>query len=204
MTTKALLEEMRQYATENKVPIIEPESVQWLETFLCDKEINNILEIGGAISYSTMLFQSLTGATITSVEKDDNRYQKAQTFLQKYEPAAAITFLNDDAKSEAFFETVQANAPYDLIFIDATKRNNQYFFEKFAPYLRVGGYIITDNIDFHGLTDESEEAIKKLHRRIRPMIRAIITYRNWLPTLNDFQTEFIHVGDTLAISRKIK
>ena len=204
MSVDTLLKQMRAYAKENRVPIIEQESEQWLETFLLDKKIERILEIGGAISYSTILFQKLTGASILSIEKDEVRYHKAQEFLNAYENKAAITFVQDDAKSETFFERVKAQGPYDLIFIDATKRNNQYFFEKFAPFLNQDGYILTDNIDFHGIAVADETEIKKLHRRIRPMIRAIIAYREWLPTLSDFTTEFVSVGDTIAVSHKTK
>lgn len=203
METLELLKMMQVYANEFKVPIIEQESVQWLETFLCDKNINNILEIGGAISYSTIYFQQCTQAKVLSVEKDEIRFQKAQEFLLQYKNQQQIMFVNDDAKSDAFFKLVQDNAPYDLIFIDATKRNNQVFFEKFSPYLKTGGYIVTDNIAFHGLADESEVEIQKLHRRIRPMVRAIIAYRKWLTELEGFKTEFIDIGDVLAITQKL-
>jgi len=196
------LQNMRKFAENNKVPIIAAESVEWLDFFLCDKKIENILEIGGAISYSAQVFYALTGASIVSVERDDERFNIATNYLNSQKLTDVITFCHDDAASAEFFDIAVANAPYDLLFIDATKRENRLFFEKFSPLLKVGGYVITDNINFHGLTGTDEE-IKKLHRRIRPLVRAIIAYRNWLPTLSTFETAFYDVGDTLAVSKKI-
>lgn len=200
---KEFYTDIQDYAEKHRVPIIPQESVEWLDSFLCDKEIHNILEIGGAIGYSSLCFHKMTGANVVSVERDDERFEQAVQNLAQYDHSDAITFLHADATGEEFFELAKENAPYDLLFIDATKRENKLFFENFKQFVKTGGYIITDNINFHDLTG-TEEEIMKLHRRIRPLVRSIVAYREWLPTLSDFETTFIEVGDTLAVSKKIK
>ena len=202
MEKNELFQDIRVYAEAERVPIIEQESVQWLDSFFCDKKIENILEIGGAIGYSALCFHTMTGANVYSVERDETRYNEAIKNIEHANKSAVIEMLYEDANGEAFYNFAKAHAPYDMLFIDATKRENHVFFEKFATLVKPGGYVITDNINFHDLTG-TEEEIMQLHRRIRPMIRSIIAYKEWLPTLHDFETTFIPVGDTLAISKKL-
>ena len=195
------MRKIEQFAQEHNVPIIMAESVEWLGTFLCDKKVHTILEIGSAIGYSALSFHHVTGATVIGVERDEQRYDEAIKNIALQQKQESIKISLDDANSEAFFETAKQHAPYDLLFIDATKRENKLFFEKFSPLVKPGGYIITDNLAFHGLAS-TEEEIMKLHRRIRPLVRAIIEYQDWLQTLEGYETTFVEVGDKLAITQK--
>lgn len=195
--------DIEQYAKQHHVPIIERESIEWLDTFFHDKKVKNILEIGGAIGYSSLMFTEMTGAGVITIERDEARFEQAQQNFKTYDTNNKIKMTYDDANSEDFYQLAQQYGPYDLLFIDATKRQNQVFFEKFEQLVNHGGYIITDNLNFHGLTDEA--SIQAAHRRIRPMLRAINAYKEWLRELDPdkFQTQFIEVGDTLAITKKL-
>ena len=55
---------------------------------------------------------------------------------------------------------VNLEEKYDLIFIDAAKAQNKKFFLTFEHNLKKGGYIITDNINFHGLVKKELEEIE--------------------------------------------
>lgn len=201
METEALLATMAAYALEHHVPIIDVQTRQWLATFLAHKKMTSVLEIGGAIGYSTMYLQQLTQGSVLSVERDVQRFEQAQRFLADFSERAAIMFVHGDAKDVAFLQLVEREAPYDLLFIDASKRHNQAFFELFSPFVKKGGYIITDNMQFHGLVDVAVETIP---RRLRPLVRSIQTYRHWLERQETFQTTFVPVGDMLAVSQKIE
>jgi len=204
METLSLLKTMQAYATMHHIPIIEDESIQWFTQFLAQKKIKNILEIGGAIGYSTIYFQHLTQGRVVSVEKDIARYEQAQCFLRDFSAGSKIKFIHGDAKDGDFLSLALAHAPYDLLFIDATKRKNQAFFELFAPLVAHDGYIVTDNLDFRGLIHADAATIAQLPRRFRPMIRAVIDYRKWLSEHEAFTTEFLTLGDGLAVSQKRK
>lgn len=195
-----LIEQIESYAQKQHIPIIESSSIMWLEQFLQDKPLLKILEIGAAIGYSALKFCSFSQAQIITIEKDPQRFAMAQQFIEQSSYADRIQLYLDDAQSDSFYQIVKQHAPYDLLFIDATKRKNQLFFQKFAPFVQTEGYIITDNINFRGLTQQSD--VSSVHRRIRPMIRAISEYRSWLEQLEMYDTEFIDVGDTLAITQK--
>jgi len=204
MDTEALLETMKRYALAERIPIIEDESIAWVREFLRDKQATNILEIGGAIGYSTIYLQQFGAGRVLSVEKDAARYEQGDLFLQQYAEADAIMFVHGDAKSEEFLHMVANNGPYDVLFIDAAKRYNQFFFERFAPFVRPGGYILTDNLNLRGLADADTADIAALPRRKRPMVRALLAYKAWLGEQPEFSTTFVATGDGLAISQKIK
>jgi len=203
METEALLESMKAYAVLHHIPIIEAESMSWLQQFLLNKKISNVLEIGGAIGYSTIYWQYLTEGHVVSIERDAARYMQGQLYLQSFNHNEQVTFIHGDAKDVAFFNAAKQAGPYDILFIDATKRQNQHFFELFAELVVPGGYIITDNMNFRGLVSADTTTLASLPRRVRPMVRAVIAYKQWLIEHPHFTTEFVTVGDGLAISQKI-
>ena len=49
-----LIEEMKQYADENNVPIITDEGISYIKKYIETHNIKNILEIGAAIGYSSI------------------------------------------------------------------------------------------------------------------------------------------------------
>lgn len=194
---------IEQYAKDNQVPIISKDTVEWLERFLQEKKPLNILEIGAAIGYSALVFaRSCPNASIYTVERDKKRYNLALDFLEMYDEKQQIDLFYGDALSDEFLIHVEKNAPYDFIFIDAAKKQNAVFFDCFSVFLKQQGYLITDNMDFHGLSQKND--LSKLSKNLRPIVYAIQQYKNKLVENKNFQTYFMHVGDTLAISKKTK
>ena len=60
------------------------------------------------------------------------------------------------------------------------------------------GFIITDNMKFHGYVDMPEEEIK--NRNLRGLVRKIKEYKTYLEENDKYETEFSDIGDGLAIS----
>ena len=89
---------------------------------------------------------------------------------------------------------------YDLIFIDAAKAQNRKFFERFEINLVDNGTIITDNMNFHGLVDEKVEA--NISRNLRQLVKKIREYRVFLKENDKYETEFLDIGDGMAVSVK--
>ena len=52
--------EMEQYAAEYNVPIIEKESIAFIMKFIKSNDIKDILEIGSAIGYSSILMATVS------------------------------------------------------------------------------------------------------------------------------------------------
>ena len=96
---------------------------------------------------------------------------------------------------------VKLDGKFDLIFIDAAKAQNIKFFEKFEYNLNPKGTIITDNMNFHGLVDKSPEEIKS--RNLRALVRKLKDYAVFLQENKKYETEFLDIGDGIAVSRPI-
>ena len=73
-------------------------------------------------------------------------------------------------------------------------------FEKFERNLADNGTIITDNMSFHGLVEKEPEEIKS--RNLRQLVRKVKDYKEFLIKNDDYQTDFLDVGDGLAVSVK--
>ena len=131
---------------------------------------------------------------ITSVERDEQRYLEALRNVKRLELEDKITLIFNDAFNVSFDEK------FDLIFIDAAKSQNTKFFEKFQNNLIKNGTIITDNMKFHGLIDKPEEEIKS--RDLRGLVRKVNDYKKFLENNKNYDTEFVDIGDGVAISIK--
>lgn len=190
-----LIREMRTYAEKENVPIMQRDGINFLVEQIIKKDVKSILEIGTAIGYSTIIMAFIRdNIKITSVERDEKRYLKAVKNVKKANLEDRINLIFNDALE------VNVKDKYDLIFIDAAKAQNIKFFEKFKDNLNEKGLIITDNMNFHGLT-EKEEEIKS--RNLRALVRKIKNYRKYLEENTEFKTEFLNIGDGIAISKRV-
>ena len=88
---------------------------------------------------------------------------------------------------------------FDLIFIDAAKSQYIKFFEKFKKNLNLNGVIISDNLDFHGLVNGDYETYS---RNVKGIVRKLKNYINFLKENEEFKTEFINIGDGIAITKR--
>ena len=193
---KEKLLEMEQYANENDVPIIEKDTIVYIMKLIKEKKIKNILEIGSAIGYSTILMASSDeGVYVTTIERDETRYMECLKNVK----ACGL----DQKINVVFQDALEVNLPndnkYDLIFIDAAKGQNINFFEKFKYFLSDGGYIITDNLNFHGYVGKSDTIESK---NLRALVRKIEEYIDFLKANSEFDTQILNIGDGISVSKK--
>lgn len=191
----AIIKEIKEYAIENKIPIMNQEGIDFLTTFIIKYQIKNILEIGTAIGYSSIMM-TLCGPNIkvTTIERDEQRYLEAIKNIKKLNLEDRISLIFNDALK------TKIEGKYDLIFIDAAKAQNIKFFELFERNLNDGGYIITDNMYFHGLVNKNEKEIKS--RNVRGIVRKIKDYITFLKNNDNYNTTIYDIGDGIAVSEK--
>ena len=191
----AIIKEIKEYAIENKIPIMNQEGIDFLTTFIIKYQIKNILEIGTAIGYSSIMM-TLCGPNIkvTTIERDEQRYLEAIKNIKKLNLENRISLIFNDALK------TKIEGKYDLIFIDAAKAQNIKFFELFERNLNDGGYIITDNMYFHGLVNKNEKEIKS--RNVRGIVRKIKDYITFLKNNDNYNTTIYDIGDGIAVSEK--
>lgn len=190
-----MLKEIEEYAKVNRIPIMLPDGIDYLCNYIKENNIKRILEIGSAIGYSAIRMALCNkDIHVTTIEKDEVRYQEAVKNIHKFDLNNQIDIILDDALN------TNIEGEFDLIFIDASKGNNTNFFNKYSANLASGGIIITDNLFFHGLVND-ESLVKT--RNQRGIVKKIKLFIEFLDNNQEFTTEYISVGDGIAISKRV-
>ncbi|MBD7935757.1 O-methyltransferase [Cytobacillus sp. Sa5YUA1] len=193
-----LFMEMEEYARENRVPIMELEGIEAMLQIVRIQQPTKILEIGTAIGYSALrMAEACPSAHIVTLERDQERYEKAENYFARSGMGDQITLIKGDALEQE--DEVRLLGDYDMIFIDAAKGQYKKFFEIYSQYLNDAGVIITDNVLFKGLVYEKAEIEKK---RIRNLVQKIDQFNQWLMENDRYHTVILPIGDGVAISRK--
>lgn len=192
---KERIEQIKEYAKENNVPIMLEDGIEFLTDYIKKNNIKNILEIGTAIGYSAIMMALVDkDIKITTIERDENRYQEALKNIEIFNLENQITPILKDA-----FE-VELTDEFDLIFIDAAKAQSIKFFEKFEVNLKQNGTVITDNLNFHGMVQKDEKEITS--RNVRGIVRKTKAYIEFLKENKNYETTFYDIGDGISISIK--
>lgn len=188
------MRELEEYAKINNIPIMQKDGILYLINYIKENNIKNILEIGSAIGYSSIMMASINSdIRITTIERDKDRYDLAVSNIKKYNLDNQINIIYGDAVD------TDITGMYDLIFIDAAKGKNIFFFEKYKNNLVKRGTIITDNLSFHGLVEDNSLIRTKNQKGIVNKIKDFISF---LDNNDEFATEYIPVGDKIAISKR--
>lgn len=188
-----LLEKMEKYAEKNNIPIMMKDGIEFLEKYIKEKEVKNILEIGTAIGYSAIRMCISSDIKVTTIERDKLRYQEALKNIEEASLQQQIKVINSDA-----FD-VDLEGKYDLIFIDAAKGQYIKFFEKFKNNLTTDGTIISDNLSFHGFINQKERIKSK---NLRQLVNKIKKYIEFLKENEEYETTFYDIGDGIGVTRR--
>ena len=183
---------IEKYAKENSIPIMEPDGIEFLVNYIKEHKITKILEIGSAIGYSAIKMALVRdNIEVTTIERDNDRYLEAIKNIKDFKLENRINIIKDDAFN------VELNDKYDLIFIDAAKSQYIKFFLKFKENLNENGVIISDNLNFHGLVNGDYDSYS---RNVKGLVRKLKKYIEFLKENEEFETEFLNVGDGIAIT----
>lgn len=187
-----LISDMERFAKKENVPIMQKESLDYLISFIKQHDIKSVLEVGTAIGYSTILIKEVVN-NITSIERDEERYNIAVKNVE-------LSNLNNTTLIKADALDITITDKFDLIFIDAAKGKNKDFLDKFKSNLNENGYIIIDNMDFHGLVGKSMTIEK---RRLRSLVKKIENFIKYMEEQTEFKVTKIDKGDGLYLLERI-
>ena len=188
------MDRLEKYAKKNNIPIMQKDGIIYLKKYIKENKIKTILEIGTAIGYSAISMALIdTSIKITSIERDKNMYEKALENIKAYHVDKQITLIYGDALD------IDITGKFDLIFIDGAKAQSIKFFEKYEKNLKDNGTIITDNLNFHGLTNNIESIKSK---NLKALVKKINNYKDYLLNNKNYITKFLDIGDGISISKK--
>ena len=107
-----------------------------------------VLEIGTLTGYSAIcLAEGLTGeGELHTIELREKDSVVAMNYFKRSRFAGRII----QHTGEALAVIEKLKAPWDLVFIDADKINYVNYFEAVIPQVSKGGFILADNVLFHG------------------------------------------------------
>lgn len=182
---------LKAYAIDKKVPIVEDDVIQFLGDLITKHQIKDVLEIGTAIGYSALAIASF-GCSIKTFERDEYMVDEAKKHFDMFDRYHQITLYPFDALT---FD--QHLGLFDLIFLDAAKSQYETLFNKYAPMLKVGGYIVCDNLHFHHLDPN------KVNRHTQGLLRKLKKFKLFLENHPTFKTTFFDIGDGLSVSKKV-
>ena len=186
--------ELEEYAKNYNIPIMQKDGIEFLLKYIEDNNIRKILEVGSAIGYSAIRMALINkDIKVTTIERDKERYDLAVKNISDFNLNKQIEIILSDA-----FD-VELTEKYDLIFIDAAKSQYIKFFEKFKNNLSLNGVIVSDNLNFHGLTKVDEST---LSRNVRGLVRKLNNYVEFLQNNKEFNTNFYNLGDGVSISKR--
>ncbi len=149
----------------------------------------NILEIGTFTGYSAISMAeglSSPDAHINTIEINDEMRPTIERFIKKAGFTDRITLHIGNA-----LEIIPSlNKKFDLVFIDADKREYPNYYRMVLPMLNTGGYIIADNILWNGKVvepvDETDEYTKgilefnKIVKEDKSVEKVILPFRDGL------------------------
>ena len=186
---------IKDYAKRENIPIMQDDGIEFLTSFIEKKQIKDILEVGTAIGYSAIMMASLnTNIHVTTIERDEIRYLEALKNIKKMGLEDRITLIFNEALN------VEIDDKYDLIFIDAAKGKNKDIFTHFEKNLKENGYIITDNMGFHGYVEMNEDELPS--KNIRSIVNKIKDYIYFLENNMLYKTVIYKIGDGIAVTER--
>ena len=180
------------------LPILRDEEISFLFEFAKKVKPKRILEIGTYIGYSaSILLSTSNDCTIDTVEINEENASYARENLKVF--GKRVNVICDDAKN--FIEKQrERKKKYDFIFLDGPKGQYINYLETLKNLLEIGGYLVADNIYFHGMV-KKEGKIPHKHRTIVTNLRRFI---DEISNSSCFDSQIYDLGDGISISKKIK
>ncbi|CDM64892.1 O-methyltransferase [Pyrinomonas methylaliphatogenes] len=178
--SEALLREMEEYAAVNRVPIADREVALFLDITARAIGARRALEIGMAIGYSTIFLARATGegGTVITIETKDEMIARATDYLER--AGVRDRVLIERGRALDVLPQLEAGS-FDLVFIDAAKREYGDYLDQSLRLLRPGGVVIVDNLLWKGqvakdFQDEETQALRDFNRRFvsDERLRAIV------------------------------
>ncbi|MCU0255452.1 MAG: O-methyltransferase [Vicinamibacterales bacterium] len=154
-----LLDEIR--AKDTGQLAVSAEDGRFLRLMVSATGATRVLEIGGASGYSAIwlgLGLRDTGGRLTTIEYDARRARELSEHIARAGLSDIVTVLAGDA----FTRIPEIPGTFDLVFLDAWKRDYKRFLDLVAPRLEPGGVLLAHNVvNKRGELQDFLDAIEK-------------------------------------------
>ena len=168
----------------------------FFQFFIKTSNIKKILEVGTFTGYSsiTMGLALPNTGSVTCLDINKITTETALKFIKKANLQKKINVILGPALN-SLKTFIKLNKKYDLIFIDADKENYKNYFDLSIKLLNKNGYIIIDNVLWHG-----DVANRNKNDKFTNIIREFNSF-----VKDDIRVEkiILPIGDGITICRKV-
>lgn len=191
------LDTLKQISNQNHIPIIKSDGLDFLIDFCKKNNPQNILEIGTAVGYSgSYMLLNTTNSQLTTVEINQTSYETAVKTFKQMGLDDRVKQILGDAK-----EVIKTlDQEYDFIFLDGPKGQYLAYMEDLIRLTKVGGYILADNVYFHGLVN-GQEFVK---HKLRSMVINLRKFIKFIQSDERLNTQIFDIGDGISLIQVIK
>ena len=188
-----VLAEIEKAAGERNVPIVGPAVATLLALLARSIGARRVCELGSAIGYSTAFFARAVGpgGSVLYTDGSEENAREAAGYFERM----GISDRIDVRVGDAVTSLESTTGEFDVVFIDIDKDGYPDALEAAAPRVRVGGYLLADNVLWSGKVvdrtarDRATEGIREFNRR--------------LFARRDFESVIVPLRDGVAIARKL-
>jgi predicted O-methyltransferase YrrM len=154
---------------------------------------NRILEIGTYTGYSALcLAEGLTDeGKLVTIDVNEELENRVRGYFDSSEFSQKITYLVGDAIK--LIPTI--NEKWDIVFIDADKLNYLNYYHLVFSSVKVGGYIIADNVLWSGKVADSTKQDRETN--------VLREYNDFVHNDQRVEEVLMPIRDGLMIARKI-
>tara|TARA_B110000467_G_C18271615_1_gene452729 strand:+ start:334 stop:975 length:642 start_codon:yes stop_codon:yes gene_type:complete len=151
------------------------------------------LEIGTFTGYSAICLAEGLAENGKIITIDIN--EELEAFAKKYFVKAGIETKIEQRIGDAMELVPSITEELDLVFIDADKTNYANYYEMVLPKLRIGGYIIADNVLWSGKILEDSN-------KYDADTKALIDFNKKVQADNRVQNVLFPIRDGIQVIRK--
>jgi predicted O-methyltransferase YrrM len=153
-----------------------------------------VLEIGTYTGYSALCFAEglQTDGKVITIDVNEELEDLVREFIDKAGMNDSLQYIIGDAT-----EIIpKLNDLFDIVFIDADKKNYCNYYDLVFDKVRSGGYIIADNVLWSGKVLEDYESLDR-------ETKVIMDYNNKVHNDKRVQEVLLPIRDGLMIARKL-
>ncbi len=190
----SLLALVREQTVKHGLPAInlQPYEGRMMQLLVMMSAARKVVEIGTLAGYSGIWIArglAADGKLIT-VEKSGKHAALARDHFQRAGLSDRVTLLQGDGRQ--ILQKLAADAPFDLLFIDADKVSYPHYLDWAAENLRIGGAVMAHNAFWGGqiFSPQTEDD------------HGLVAFNQSLADHPAFESTIIEIGDGLALGVK--
>jgi len=189
------LAKLEQECREAQLPIVRPETAEFLELLCMLKKPTKILEIGTCVGFSALLMVNASPQLekLITIDRYPYMIERAKKNFEAFEEKR-ITLMEGQAADIL----KELDTGFDIVFLDAAKGQYPVFLPDCLRLLNKGGLFIADNVLFDGVIADEKRAV----RRDRTIVNRLKQFLKEISENPELKTSILPLGDGLSVSYK--